>query len=66
MSAGQEFDFGIDLPFIAFKGEVDLPEDSVQAIAQTPDGYLWLGTRGGLVRFDGLQFVECSIQSCGS
>jgi ligand-binding sensor domain-containing protein/signal transduction histidine kinase len=28
----------------------------VYAIAQTPDGYLWLGTEKGLVRFDGLSF----------
>lgn len=28
----------------------------VRAIAQTPDGYLWLGTEGGLYRFDGLRF----------
>lgn len=27
----------------------------VTAIAQTPDGYLWLGTQSGLVRFDGVQ-----------
>lgn len=33
-----------------------LPQNSVHAIAQTPDGYLWLGTRGGLVRFDGVRF----------
>ena len=30
----------------------------VQAIAQTPDGYLWLGTRAGLYRFDGLRFIS--------
>src|SRR5277367_2768811 len=30
----------------------------VQAIAQTPDGYLWLGTRAGLYRFDGLHFIS--------
>jgi signal transduction histidine kinase/ligand-binding sensor domain-containing protein len=29
---------------------------SVSAIAQTPDGYLWLGADNGLVRFDGLAF----------
>src|SRR5713226_6174032 len=29
----------------------------VRAIAQTPDGYLWLGTGAGLYRFDGLDFV---------
>jgi signal transduction histidine kinase/ligand-binding sensor domain-containing protein len=30
---------------------------SIQAIAQTPDGYLWLGTEFGLVRFDGVRNV---------
>ena len=33
-----------------------LPQNSVMAIAQTADGYLWLGTRGGLARFDGVRF----------
>src|ERR1044072_454910 len=32
------------------------PGGPVYAIAQTPDGYLWLGTEKGLVRFDGLNF----------
>ncbi len=34
-----------------------LPQDAVRAIAQTSDGYLWLGTDEGLVRFDGYDFV---------
>jgi len=34
-----------------------LPEETVQAFAQTPDHYLWIGTTGGLVRFDGDQLV---------
>ncbi len=34
-----------------------LPAETVQAFAQTPDRYLWIGTSGGLVRFDGAQFV---------
>jgi ligand-binding sensor domain-containing protein/signal transduction histidine kinase len=34
-----------------------LPEDYAQALAQTPDGYLWIGTSGGLVRFDGTRFT---------
>lgn len=33
-----------------------LPEDTVQALAQTSDGYLWVGTTGGLARFDGSHF----------
>jgi ligand-binding sensor domain-containing protein/signal transduction histidine kinase len=34
-----------------------LPQNTVTAIVQTRDGYLWLGTFGGLVRFDGLTFT---------
>ena len=30
---------------------------STRSIVQTPDGYLWLGTEFGLVRFDGVRFV---------
>src|SRR5262245_26659193 len=33
-----------------------LPQNRIQAISQTPDGYLWIGTSGGLVRFDGVRF----------
>src|SRR5271168_2117184 len=29
----------------------------INAIAQTPDGYLWLGTEFGLVRFDGVHYL---------
>jgi signal transduction histidine kinase/ligand-binding sensor domain-containing protein len=34
-----------------------LPQNSVRAIVQTRDGYLWLGTWGGLARFDGVRFT---------
>jgi len=34
-----------------------LPQNSVNAIRQTKDGYLWLTTSDGLVRFDGLRFT---------
>ncbi len=34
-----------------------LPSMSVSVIAQTPDGYLWVGTTEGLARFDGSRFV---------
>jgi ligand-binding sensor domain-containing protein/signal transduction histidine kinase len=30
----------------------------INAIAQTPDGYLWLGTQLGLLRFDGVRNVQ--------
>ena len=33
-----------------------LPQNSITAIVQTRDGYLWMGTASGLVRFDGIKF----------
>lgn len=36
--------------------ERGLPDSSVMALAQTPDGYLWVGTYNGLARFDGIKF----------
>lgn len=35
-----------------------LPQNSVRAIAQTADDYLWLGTQAGLSRFDGVKFTN--------
>jgi ligand-binding sensor domain-containing protein/signal transduction histidine kinase len=40
-----------------------LPEQTVQAFAQTRDGYLWIGTSGGLVRFDGVHFTVFDRQN---
>ncbi|HMX28849.1 MAG TPA: two-component regulator propeller domain-containing protein, partial [Blastocatellia bacterium] len=37
--------------------EQGLPQNSVLAITQTRDGYLWLATYNGLVRFDGVRFT---------
>lgn len=37
--------------------ENGLPQNSINDILQTRDGYLWLATFGGLVRFDGARFV---------
>jgi ligand-binding sensor domain-containing protein/signal transduction histidine kinase len=33
-----------------------LPQNTVQAITQTADGYIWIGTQEGLARFDGVKF----------
>jgi ligand-binding sensor domain-containing protein len=41
-----------------------LPHTSVTALAQTRDGYLWIGTQAGLVRFDGVQFKVFTPQNC--
>ena len=40
-----------------WKTDDGLPDNAVAAAVQTRDGYLWLGTYGGLVRFDGAHFT---------
>jgi ligand-binding sensor domain-containing protein/signal transduction histidine kinase len=37
--------------------EDGLPSSRVNAVARTPDGYVWIATLHGLVRFDGVRFV---------
>ena len=38
-----------------------LPQESVTAILQTRDGYLWLATLDGLARFDGVRFQTFNL-----
>jgi signal transduction histidine kinase/ligand-binding sensor domain-containing protein len=40
-----------------WRTEDGLPQNRIQAITQTADGYLWIGTFEGLARFDGARFV---------
>ena len=42
-----------------------LPQNSVNAILQTRDGYLWLATNDGLVRYDGVRFTVFDRSSTG-
>lgn len=45
-----------DLSFDSWSLEDGLPANNVKDIAQTADGYLWIGTDKGLARFDGYNF----------
>jgi signal transduction histidine kinase/ligand-binding sensor domain-containing protein len=45
------------LRFDSWTTENGLPQNSINDILQTRDGYLWLATFGGLVRFDGRRFA---------
>ena len=40
----------------AWDAQHGFPGDAVSSITQTRDGFLWIGTRKGLVRYDGLEF----------
>ena len=58
-------DFGTELRDFAVRtwSKSDgLPDGSVSVIQQTSDGYLWVGTTGGLARFDGVKFTAIPLQ----
>lgn len=48
------------MPYLvqSWQTEHGLPQNYVTSIAQTTDGYLWIGTYNGLARFDGVRFVN--------
>lgn len=43
--------------------ENGLPQDTVHALAQTRDGFVWVGTEAGLARFDGNSFLVLDMHS---
>ncbi|MGO9084631.1 MAG: two-component regulator propeller domain-containing protein [Candidatus Sulfotelmatobacter sp.] len=45
--------------------ESKFPGGAVNAVTQTNDGYLWIGTDKGLFRFDGFNFVQISFSPIG-
>ncbi|HWW59883.1 MAG TPA: two-component regulator propeller domain-containing protein, partial [Thermoanaerobaculia bacterium] len=47
----------------SWTSEAGLPQATIYAIVQTRDGYLWIGTEEGLVRFDGVRFVVIDRQN---
>lgn len=49
-----------DLAVQVWTKQQGLPDNSVTAVLQTRDGYLWIGTPEGLARFDGVRFVSVS------
>ena len=51
-AASEEWNYTIR----SWQSQDGLPEETVQAFAQTSDSYLWVGTSGGLLRFDGARF----------
>lgn len=47
---------GAQYRFDSWTTDNGLPQNSISSIVQTRDGYLWIATFDGLVRFDGVQF----------
>ena len=51
--------YGVDL----WREAEGLPQSRVRAIVQTHDGYIWLGTDGGAVRFNGVGFKAFTVET---
>ena len=53
--------WAVDAPWAWFtrtwQSDAGLPDNTVVGVEQTPDGFLWVATKTGLARFDGLRFV---------
>jgi len=55
-------DRSIDQFYYTFWSEKDGAPSEISALAQTKDGYLWIGSTRGLFRFDGIKFEEYQPQ----
>ena len=53
----------LHIPHGHWTEENGLPGNSVRTLAQTPEGYVWLGMEQGLVRFDGRHFVSVPVET---
>ncbi len=54
-----------DARFDVWTTDNGLPQNSVYSIIQTRDGYIWLTTFGGLVRYDGVRFTVFDKSNAG-
>lgn len=56
------------LPWVvrAWQSDEGLPDNTVEGIEQTPDGFLWVATKTGLVRFDGVRFQPFPVTVAGA
>ena len=64
-TAGKAFALAEDRGYgVDFWREAEgLPQSRIRAITQTRDGYLWLGTDSGVVRFNGSSFTTFTIET---
>jgi ligand-binding sensor domain-containing protein len=53
--------FGQSYSFLSYSTSNGLPQSQVQCISQDSNGYLWVGTLGGLSKFNGKKFINYSV-----
>ena len=60
------FSNGQTYSFINYGAEKNIPNGFVYTIVQSNDGFLWVGTANGLIRFDGYQFFPVQYPDSSS
>lgn len=61
--ATAQFSFGQRYSFVSYSLEQGLPQSQVTSITEDDNGYLWVGTLGGLARYNGVRFVNFSREN---
>jgi ligand-binding sensor domain-containing protein/signal transduction histidine kinase len=61
--SGEDTGFTKEFLIDVWRTPEGLPDNAVNALLQSRDGYLWVGTSAGLVRFDGIRFTPLSDQT---
>ena len=56
-------DFDSDYEMILYSTKEGLASSEVNTVAQTSDGYIWIGTYSGLYRYDGVKIEETQLDS---
>ena len=54
-------DFSTDYEAVTYSSKDGIFNSSVNAVTQTPDGFLWVGTYSGLYMYDGIRFIEAHV-----
>ena len=56
-------DPGVNTAGILYDSTNGLPTSEANAIVQTPDGFVWIGSYSGLIRYDGSKFIRYDASS---
>ena len=57
----EDFDYEADFDTVTYAADNGLITSEANAVAQTRDGYIWVGTYAGLYRYNGVRFVATKI-----
>ncbi len=59
----QAADYQSDFESTIFGSKDGLPSSEINAVAQTKDGYIWIGTYSGLYLYDGIRFEKATMKT---